>query len=132
MGIAAGIVWMKERWATAQHVSLSVNNVFHLFKGTWTKMSDRQQQWMSMQTHTNHQRPLLLYTNTCATPLRLNRTHMQYTPELYRTAPSSEQINSIARHTRNTITTHSTGVCMLPSSVSTPEAENRMTNRTQT
>lgn len=32
LGWQTGTVWMTERWVTAQHVSLSVNNVFHLFK----------------------------------------------------------------------------------------------------
>lgn len=51
-------------------------------------------------------------------PPRLDRTqaHTLYTPQLYRTQPSSKQTNSTTAHT-HTHNTHATGVCMLPSSV---------------
>lgn len=68
-------------------------------KAQGQKMSDRQQHWLSTQARTDHQRPQPLYTKTYPTPLRLNRTHMQYTLEPHRTQPSTKQTNSTYTHT---------------------------------
>lgn len=95
MGMAAGIVWMKERWATAQHVSLSVNNVFHLFK-RHTDKNVRQAAALVEHAglHKSSKASAALHKHTSNTPETQQdthaRTHTQYTPEPYRTQPSLE------------------------------------------
>lgn len=106
--MAAGIVQMKERWATAQRESLSVNNVFHLFKGTRTKNVRQAAALVEhADAHKSSKAFVALHKHTHATPLRLNRTRVQYTPELHRTQPSSKQTHSTARHTQYTTHTQS-------------------------
>lgn len=76
MGTAVGIVWLKERWATAQRVSLSMNNVFHLFRGEEDKMSDGQQALVEHADSYSSSEDSV-QRKTHPTLLRLNRTHMQ-------------------------------------------------------
>lgn len=69
-----------------------------------------------------HQSPLL-YTNTHPTLLRLNRTHVQRTPEPVQYS-AIIQTNKFHRQTlTNTKAPRSTGVCMLPSSIPACEAK---------